>query len=308
MNNNRSEIIEAVEKIQFEKITDHPNILIAASFWEEDRYKAAKVCYRFMRMIDDLIDDRKANGEKISDSEKQLLAEQVRKWIGCLENKPSDDPFLIELNETISTYKIPLQLFHNFAISMQYDIDHNGFSTFSQFLSYANGASVAPASVFVHLCCLSKENGEYELPPFDVMEAASPCAIFSYIVHIIRDFQKDQKNHLNYFALDILQKYGLIPSDLHEIAHGKPVSDAFRNVMQDYYTIAQHYRAKTLLELNRLSTHIEGRYLFSLQIIFNLYQQVFDRIDIRNGSFTREELNPTPFEIKRSVMELVEKY
>ncbi|MDO9040372.1 MAG: hypothetical protein Q7U65_03260, partial [Bacteroidota bacterium] len=47
------------DSIDFEKIVDHPNILIAAHFWDKERYQAAKNCYKFMRAIDDLIDDYK---------------------------------------------------------------------------------------------------------------------------------------------------------------------------------------------------------------------------------------------------------
>ncbi len=308
MSNSINEILEIAEEIQFEKITDHPNILIAAGFWEEERYRAAKICYKFMRMIDDLIDNRKAKEEKISCMEKQLLTEKVNNWINCLDNISSDDPFLKELTDTITRFKIPLKLFHNFSTSMQYDIDHNGFPTFNQFLAYANGASVAPASVFMHLCCLTKKNGEFYPAEFDVIEAARPCAIFSYIVHIIRDFQKDQWNNLNYFALDILEKYNLKPSDLKGIADGHSIPDSFRKVIQEYYTQAQHYEAETLSILNKLANHIKGRYFLSLQIIFNLYQQVFNRIDIWKGSFTKEELNPSPLEIKRNVLEVIGKY
>ena len=81
-----------------------------------------------------------------------------------------------------------------------------------------DGASVAPASIFVHLCGLREDNGQYLPPLFDVREAAIPCAVFSYLVHIIRDFQKDQFNNLNYFADDILEKNGLHRKDLRRIA------------------------------------------------------------------------------------------
>ncbi len=308
MNKYRSEILDIAEEIQFEKITDHPNILIAASFWEEDRYKAAKICYKFMRMIDDLIDNRKSAEEKISCMEKQLLTEKVNNWINCLNDFSTEDPFLKELIDTIAKFKIPLKLFHNFARSMQFDIDHTGFSTFEEFLLYANGASVAPASVFVHLCCLNKTNGDYYPAKFDVIEVARPCAIFSYIVHIIRDFQKDQWNNLNYFALDILEKYSLTPSDLKNIADGSPIPDSFRKMMKEYYLQAQFYGAQTLMVLDKIASRVKGRYFLSLQIIFNLYQQIFNRIDTLNGSFTKEELNPTPLEIKQSVMEVIGKY
>ena len=34
----RDEYFELFERIDFEKIQDHPNILIAARFWDDERY------------------------------------------------------------------------------------------------------------------------------------------------------------------------------------------------------------------------------------------------------------------------------
>ena len=164
---------------------------------------------------------------------------------------------------------------------------------------------MAPASIFVHLCCLSEENGEYRTPDYDILDVARPCAIFSYLVHIIRDFQEDQLNNLNYFANDILKRNNLLPTDLKEIANGAPVSESFRIVIGEYYEHARNYRDQTLLELQSLSTKLSDRYLLSLHMIFNLYDMVFDRIDIKNGHFTSIELNPTPQEIRDKVLELV---
>ena len=187
---------------------------------------------------------------------------------------------------------------------MLFDVDHNGFATYDEFLDYSEGASVAPASVFVHLCCLSEENNEYSVPGFDVTSVARPCAIFSYIVHIIRDFQEDQLNNLNYFAIDILEKHNLSPQDLKEIANGRPVNESFRNVIREYHKQAEIYGQQTLAELNKLATQLNGRHLFSLHVIYELYKQVFDRIDIEKGQFTTEELNPTPMEIRDRVLEV----
>jgi phytoene synthase len=298
------EINRIISNIDFENIQKHPNILIAASFWDEKRYHAAKVCYKFMRMIDDLIDDRKALGDEISCLEQAELSEKVNSWIDCLETMPESDPFYKELIQTIATFKIPLQLFHNFAKSMLYDINHNGFSTLEDFMEYSEGASVAPASIFVHLCCLSEENGEYRTPDYDIVDVARPCAIFSYLVHIIRDFQEDQLNNLNYFANDILERNNLLPTDLKEIANGAPVTESFRLVIGEYHEHARSYRDQTLLELQNLSTKLSDRYLLSLHMIFNLYEMVFDRIDIKKGHFTSKELNPTPQEIRERVLKV----
>jgi phytoene/squalene synthetase len=300
----RNELDNIIASIEFDKIEKHPNILIAARFWDDERFNAAKVCYGFMRKIDDLIDDRKASEEAITSIEKQILTDKVKKWLACLDSSTINDPELRELTDTILKFKIPLQLFHNFARSMLFDIDHNGFSTFKEFLEYAEGASVAPASVFVHLCCLNHDNSEYSLPDFDVISVARPCAIFSYIVHIIRDFQEDQLNNLNYFASEILERNNLNPQDLKEIAKGAPISDAFRNVIREYYNKARVYGEQTLSELENLASGLNSRYLLSLHIIYHLYKQVFDRIDIEKGSFTSAELKPGSGEIKEKVLEI----
>ena len=51
MNEQYSSIFNTID---FEKIIDHPNILIAAAFWDDKRYKAARICYKYMPAIDDL--------------------------------------------------------------------------------------------------------------------------------------------------------------------------------------------------------------------------------------------------------------
>ncbi len=292
-----------INGIDITKIDKHPNILIAASFWEEDRYHAAKICYRFMREIDDLVDDHKSRAKKVSCLEKQLLSEKVDNWIRCLDKNNSNDPFIREVIETIDTYKIPLIYFHNFAVAMQYDINHNGFPTFQSFLDYTEGASVAPASIFVHLCCLQKENGSFTVPPIDISEVARPCAIFSYLVHVIRDFQKDQNENLNYFALDVLKENNLTAEDLKEIARTGDIPQNFKNVIRFYKEKTEEYRQQTIQQIEFLQSQVNGRYLKSLKIIYELYLSIYNRIDVENGTFTTEELTPSTDEILAMIQE-----
>jgi phytoene/squalene synthetase len=188
---------------------------------------------------------------------------------------------------------------------MIYDINNDGFPTLNTFLEYAGGASVAPASIFVHLNGLQKINGLYENPPFDVKWAATPCAIFSYLVHIIRDFQKDQLNNLSYFADDLIIKNGLSRKALNEFANGKPVNNNFRNLIEHYYLLADRYRRKTYDIIKEIKPMLEPRYQLSLEIIFDLYLMVFERIDLKNGKFTTEELNPAADETRERVYNLI---
>jgi phytoene/squalene synthetase len=210
-----------------------------------------------------------------------------------------------ELKETVEKFRIPVWPMEVFAKSMIYDINNDGFPTLDAFLEYSLGASVAPASIFVHLNGLQKIDGRYEPPAFDVKWAATPCAIFSYLVHIIRDFQKDQLNNLSYFADDLIIKHGLNRNILKEFANGKPVNNDFRELIRHYYLLADEYRIKTYDIIKQIRPLLEPGYQLSLEIIFDLYLMVFERIDLENGKFTTGELNPTPDETRDRVYKLI---
>ena len=301
MNSQREEFLKIFDSIDFGRIKDHPNILIAAHFWEEERYNAARVCYKFLRAIDDLIDNHKAEKKFIAPEERNQFIANVNEWIRMFSVTGSDDPLHRERVETIDKFRIPEWAMRDFAGSMIYDINNDGFPTLGAFIEYSRGASVAPASIFVHLAGLVKKDGVFTDPAFDVRSTATPCAVFSYLVHIIRDFQKDQLNNLNYFADDIAAQNGLSRHDLKEIAWGHPVSQNFRDLISVYYTLAEKYCNLTLRIMKEVCPLLEPRYRLSLEIIFYLYLMVFERIDVKKGKFTSEELNPTPEETKERV-------
>jgi len=296
---------EIFNSIDFDKIVDHPNILIAAHFWESERYEAAKTCYKFMRAIDDLIDNYKSEHHTISQIDKANFENDVNTWINTVLNLTRYNDAQNELTETIQRFRIPSWPLEAFAKSMVYDIYHDGFPTLQAFLNYAGGASVAPASIFVYLCGMTKVDGEYIPPAFDVKEVAMPCAIFSYLVHIIRDFVKDHTHNLNYFPDDLIMKYNLDRTKLLEMAQGGEITQGFREMIRVLYTVADEYRIKTYNIMQQIIPKLESRSRLSLEIVFDLYLMVFERIDIKNGTFSHEELNPTPLEIKQRVRKVI---
>lgn len=297
--------LNTFHSIDFEKIIDHPNILIAANFWEADRYRAAKTCYKVMRHIDDLVDNYKTEHPIVTASEQVQLTAQVNTWLTALKTGSKSLVPDQELVETFQQFKIPIWPMEAFAKSMIYDISHDGFDSLQGFLDYAEGASVAPAAIFVHLCGLNGGDGQYDAPIFDVQRAARACAVFSYLVHIIRDFQKDRFNHLNYFADDLVAKHGLSRATLDAMAHGAPIEPGFRDMIRTYLQVADEYRLKTYDIIQEIKPLLCPRCQLSLDIIFQLYLMVFERIDASTSNFTTEELNPTASEIKRRVHETI---
>jgi Phytoene/squalene synthetase len=296
------------ESIDFEKVVDHPNILIAAHFWDVERYQAARNCYKFMRAIDDLIDNYKTEHITIAPENQARFEADVYRWISTVIEASSEMPSHRELIDTVQRFCIPFWPLEAFAKSMIYDIYHDGFPTLQGFIDYAGGASVAPASIFVHLAGLRQGNDKYLPPLFDVKEVATPCAIFSYLVHIIRDFQKDHLNNLNYFPDDLISKYGMDRQQLLFMAKGGQITDGFRSLIRELYNVADIYRERTLEMIRQIKPLVEPRSQLSLEIIFDLYLMVFERIDIEQGTFTAAELNPTWQEIRERVGMVIERF
>lgn len=309
MNHQKADLyLEILHSIDFQKIKDHPNILIAAAFWDAERYGAACTAYKFMRSVDDLIDNYKAEHNSIGKTEQAGFETCVRDWLERIKNREDQTPEEDMLTATWKKFLMPDWPVESFARSMIYDIHHNGFPTFGDFLEYAEGACVAPAGIFVHLCGLREEPGHYLPPVFDARRAARPCAVFSYLVHIIRDFQKDRLNHLNYFPYDLLEKYSLVPNILDDMAHGGPVAPGFRSLVRYYMKQADKYREETLDMISEISPLLSERYRLSLHIIFDLYLMVFNRINPDKGLFTTEELNPTADQIREQVLKTIQSF
>ncbi len=95
---------------------------------------------------------------------------------------------------------------------------------------------------------------------------------------------------------------------LGEIARGGEIPADFRNVIREYKSLAEIYKTETEKMLKSLESRLEPRYYLSLRIIFDLYLKIYERIDPENGSFSAEELNPTPDEVKKSVSECITRF
>jgi len=300
--------LDFLPDVDFDDILTNPILDIAARFWDKNRYEAFKTCYRSMRLIDDLVDDRKSSKKKISKIELIQMKRVMTKWMKAMQKGDSSDPFRRELIETLEIFKIPFWPWERLHRAMVYDLEHDGFESLLVFLRYSEGAAISPASIFMHLCGIEKIGNKYSAPSFDIRLAARPLALFSYFVHIIRDFQKDQLANLNYFADNMLLKHELNCENLRSVAEGKLIPSEFRNLMADYQSIANYYRLKARKVLDNIIPLLQPKYQLSLEMIYSLYYQIFDRIDIESGNFAEAELNPTGDEVKNRIKQTIDNF
>ncbi len=297
--------LDFAQNLDFSEILTNPILDIAARFWEEDRYEAFQVCYRSMRKIDDLVDDRKEAGTKITPEEMAEMRDLMLGWLEAARCGDRSNPFLQDFLKTLDRFALPLWPWERLCVAMSYDLDHNGFANFRAFLRYAEGAAIAPASVFMHLCGVTKTKRGYTPPAYNIREAARPLAVFSYLVHIMRDFQKDHVRGLNYFAEDQLVGFDLTVEGLGEMARRGEVTPQFRRLIARYVDFAEYYRAKARRTIDAILPCLEPRYQLSFEMIYSLYMQIFERIDPNVGNFTTAETNPSSSQVNARIKDTV---
>jgi phytoene/squalene synthetase len=143
---------------------------------------------------------------------------------------------------------------------------------------------------------------------YDIRKAARDLAIFSYLTHIMRDFEKDQKAGLNYFAESILRHAGITTREVRELAESGKVDGRLREVFRIYHATARRYQQKARAVVDSTLVQLEPRYQLSLELIFALYSQIFERINPATGTFGKSELNPTPEEVAEAVQLTIERF
>lgn len=300
--------LDFARDINFDQILTNPILDIAARFWDKERYAAFRVCYRSMRQIDDLVDDRKEQGGEITPEESTRMEQLLNDWLRTVrENSPTDE-FQAEFLETLDRFKIPVWPWERLCRAMIYDLSHNGYRNFRGFLRYAEGAAISPASVFMHLCGVTGKPGNYQPPRYDIRKSARDLAVFSYLVHIVRDFQKDHRRGLNYFSDDLLAEQSLNLSDLAKIAEtGKP-TQAFRLLIRRYMHLAEYYRRRARSTVDRLLPQLEPRYQLSLEVIYGLYLLTYQQVEPNRGNFAAEDTNAPPQQLQVRIEQIVSSF
>jgi len=297
--------LDFARDIDFSRILTNPILDIAARFWDEERYAAFRVCYRSMRRIDDLVDDRKEQVGPIAPDEAAHMQRIMGDWLEAVRHQLPGDDFQAEFLETVDRFRIPLWPWERLCRAMSYDLSHNGYRNFRGFLRYTEGAAISPASVFMHLCGVRVEARVCNPPVYDIRKGARDLAIFSYLVHIVRDFQKDHLRGLNYFSDDLLAEQSLSLTDLAAIARTGRPTQPFRLLIRRYLYLAEYYRRRARATVDRLLPLLEPRYQLSLEIIYGLYLLTYQQIEPNRGNFASEDTNVLPEQLQARIEQVV---
>ncbi len=308
MSDHRSPSLDFALEIDFSGVLTNPILDIAARVWEPSRYEAFQVCYRSMRRIDDLVDDLKAEYGAVPSDLAVHAEREIALWLGKLQAGSLDDDYGRLFLATVQSFAIPLWPWERLGQAMVFDLQHEGFANFHVFLRYCEGAAISPAAVFMHLCGVRQKGDIHDVPLYDIRKAARDLAIFSYLTHIMRDFEKDQTAGLNYFADSILRHAGITAHEVRDLALSGKVDTRLREVFRVYHTIAKRYQQRARAVVDGTLVYLEPRYQLSLELIYTLYTQIFERINPAIGTFGKADHNPTPEEVATAVQLTIERF
>lgn len=184
------------------------NLWFVGRALEARKRRLFQAAYATMRVIDDFVDDgflALPPPQRVREREGALA--RLEGWIRSAEAairgghvNPDDLPdaeareLMRALAESAGSSDLPPDPWHRLGEAMAFDIREGRLRSWEDFLTYCEGATVAPASVFLYVL-QAKPDGESGLQarigPAALADQARDMAIFCYLVHILRDFRRD---------------------------------------------------------------------------------------------------------------------
>ena len=251
-----------------------------------------------MRVVDDRIDDlpsrlglsahsRRSEHEVVSAWDAAVsccyAGQKVPRTVMDACRLSAAKELLEAFSECLERIRPPRVLWGRFFRAMHWDLDHDRFDTWHEFLEYSEGASVAPTTIYLHLI-VAKSGATGGIVPeaFDIMECGRHLGRFAYLGHIVRDLAVDLRQGdrgLIYVPSGEMSSFGVTEEMLFSDLHRGRASRETRLLVAELVA-----RARAELELGRsmmscLRGKIEEDREFILALVVSLYERVIDKIE-----------------------------
>ena len=264
----------------------------AAAALDDTRYSIFCATYASMRVIDDFVDDEFLALPK-REAARTNAVETVTFWrdnaIAALVDgvAPSDkDPFQKTHAALAATSHVAIVdpgPWENLSAAMIRDVVEAPMKSWQDFLAYAEGATAAPAAVFIEILALEKRNGRLKstlLGP--AVEHIRNSAILLYLVHIMRDLEKDAAKgpHLLTLPEEMFEALGMTPSIFAATAStNSALAHRVRSAIADY---ASNFLMPALGELNTLDEKLSANDSAILRGLCIPYIEQYERFATSN--------------------------
>ncbi len=182
-----------------------PLVLVAAAL-PLPRQNIFYPAYAAMRIIDDFVDDDfLARPKDRRDRDRPAAKHRASQWrlrteaasLGREVDLPSDQHDLIyeAVRLTLGAGTLGPAPWLALAGAMQHDLSERTLMSWADFDEYAEGAAVAPATIFIYILACRIGPGHTSSMPQDLpaRDHARDLAKYCYLVHILRDLREDAR-------------------------------------------------------------------------------------------------------------------
>lgn len=280
---------------------DRNNLYLTSRFLADPaRYDAFCAFYAVMRVVDDAVDDLMEQSPVTAD-DRDRIAREVAAWqqlldYACEDRPPSavsvdpgdvphGVPLLAAFRSANRRFPVPRLLWDEFFAAMHRDLEGREFETFEEFTAYAEGASVAPTTIYLVLLASrpQADSQTYEIPSdFDVIECGRNLGLFAYLAHILRDLPKDLAagdRGLLYLARDDMEAFGVTLAGLRtDLARGR-ASASVQRLLEELAGRSETYLDEGRRMLNSLQDRLTPDCRFVLALIVKIYREILRRIE-----------------------------
>lgn len=258
---------------------------VARLFPDAERYRAFCALYASMRWVDDRVDDRRTDLAGLTDWDEEIA--------GAQRGAPTHTEFGPALTDTFRRFQMPLDPWQKLSRAMRFDLSAGGFSTYAEFKSYAEGATVSPASVFVTLLLMRPQAEHYQpvRAYSDIRNAVRRAAVACYEIHILRDASIDVREGRNYFPQEELEAF--------KLAGRRSVDSVWRSYLKSYALRIRGSWAPALAALESLEGPMSPRERLMLHLLVDVYRLSLEKIIHLNFDVWSDRHWPDAAEIAR---------
>lgn len=265
---------------------DRSNLYLTSQFLADpERYRAFCAMYALMRVIDDAI-DTVVDKDRLDAAGRAALHADLDRWQARIEaayvGRPADQALDRALAWAAQLFPVPLVLWHNFLDAMRYDVDHPRFADFAAFVDYAEGATVAPTTIYVYLLVAERAaDGVFRVADFDYRQCGRDLGLFAYLAHVLRDVRCDAlvgSRGLVYFGLADLAACGLSDRDLRQWAEAGRSDGRWPQLVRLLIARARPFEQRGAQAVTAVTPRLAPDRRFVLSLIVAYYRAMLGRI------------------------------
>ncbi|MEQ9488694.1 MAG: squalene/phytoene synthase family protein [Alphaproteobacteria bacterium] len=270
------------------------NLWLVGRLLKPQRRAFFAASYASMRVIDDFVDDDfLQRSDEARQAGRTEAAGVVDAWEAAsgkaahgdvLPDSGFDDRLFTGLAATLGCSDLGDRPWRRMAQAMRHDVNEERFVTWGDFETYCEGATVAPASVFLYVLAM---RGDADagfvsgLPGAanDPADLARDMGVFCYLVHILRDLRKDAERGETLLTIpdDILSPHGLDRKGLAGQARSGQ-TDGLVGLVQDLAGRATAYREGAVRTRATLDACLGKPEAAILDGLLSVYYGLHDRV------------------------------